>query len=684
MHRSMHLRLGIGAVLLLVVGGAQPAFAAVITVNTNADESNTDGDCSLREALISASNDGSTSSDDACTSGSGPDTINVPAAIFNLSNGPLVVESDVTLDGAGAASTVVDGGGTNLVIQAGSPGQVIRDMTIQNGAGNGTSGAGVRLIGPLTLNAVTITNNDVGAGGTGGGIFNPNVGVLTITNSLISGNVGTGIHNQGQLTITDSTVSQNTPSAGGDRGGIENVGTGNATIDGSAISGNSGPGITSLAPLTVTDSMISSNAAGPGGFGGGINILAPVTTVLNGVTVMDNTASSGGGGGISNETGDLAIADSTIAGNQAESAGGISNGGSMTIDRSTISGNDATAPPDQGFGGGITIGGGTSILRNTTISGNTATCCGGGIQIFSGAVTLISTTVSGNSSSTFTGGIQSGGTLNLGNTILANNNGGSGGFNDCASANPVNSSGYNLIEDLGGCNIMGETTGNKTGADPQLGPLSDNGGLTQTMAPTVGAPVIDAGCAFGLTTDQRGEQRPAEFPARANVGDGADIGAVEVQNAGSLLGGVCPPQPPGEGGDGPSSAPLASQAFGARTLVTLSLARRRIPATGPAEVAVRNQNGFGVSGRLSGRSLRRIATTSARRRIKLRARRFNVSAQSRRTVKLTLPRALRRVLRRRRSLALGVTASVRDPAGNTRTVTRRLVLKLRKKPGRGG
>jgi hypothetical protein len=62
-----------------------------------------------------------------------------------------------------------------------------------------------------------------------------------------------------------------------------------------------------------------------------------------------------------------------------------------------------------------------------------------------------------------------------------------------------------------------------------LGPLHDNGGPTETHALLPGSAAIDqipeADCVDGdgepLTTDQRGEPRPA--------GDGCDVGAFEVQ-----------------------------------------------------------------------------------------------------------------------------------------------------------
>lgn len=68
--------------------------------------------------------------------------------------------------------------------------------------------------------------------------------------------------------------------------------------------------------------------------------------------------------------------------------------------------------------------------------------------------------------------------------------------------------------------------------DPRLGPLARNGGLTETHALIPNSPAIDKGSSFGLTADQRGLIRPADLANYANAagGDGADIGALEVQN----------------------------------------------------------------------------------------------------------------------------------------------------------
>ena len=175
------------------------------------------------------------------------------------------------------------------------------------------------------------------------------------------------------------------------------------------------------------------------------------------------------------------------------------------------------------------------------------------------------------------------------------------------------------------------------------------------MTPSSASPVIDQGSAFGLATDQRGLQRPFDFGSIPNAGDASDIGAVELQ-------------PPG-------SEPSVL-AFGSRTLVTLNLAVRRIPRSGPIKVRVRNGNGFAVAGKLWGQTTKKVAA-SRLRRIRLKAKALSVAANARRTIQLGLPKPLRKLLARKRKLTVRLIAKVRDPARNSRTVKKRVTLRLR-------
>lgn len=132
----------------------------------------------------------------------------------------------------------------------------------------------------------------------------------------------------------------------------------------------------------------------------------------------------------------------------------------------------------------------------------------------------------------------------------------------------------------------------------------------------------------------------------------------------------------------PAAAPeTAAAAFGLDTKVTLLLAVSRISARGPVSVRVANANDFAISGRLSGRTIRKV-TGARKRRVTLKAKPFDLAAGSRRVVRLKLPKPLRRVLKRKRKLALRLTASVTDPAGTTRTVSKKVKPKLKPKRGK--
>ena len=143
-------------------------------------------------------------------------------------------------------------------------------------------------------------------------------------------------------------------------------------------------------------------------------------------------------------------------------------------------------------------------------------------------------------------------------------------------------------------------------------------------------------------------------------------------------------------GGGPSANPPAGDvtppagdgvnalSFGAKTLVTLRLAATRIPAQGPLNARVANANSFRITGALSARTTNR-ASRSRTLQIKVQARPFSVGAQAKKTVRLRLPRALRRLLSRSGKLSLLLIAKVKDPAGNTRSVKRNVAVKLKRK-----
>jgi hypothetical protein len=274
----------------------------------------------------------------------------------------------------------------------------------------------------------------------------------------------------------------------------------------------------------------------------GANLKLEDVTVEKGSGI--GTIASFRGGAIYNE-GVLTLMNSTIGGNRASvDGGGIFNTGTLTLINSTVSQNIAVIFS----GGGIFNSGGTATLINSTVSGNSIERRqGSGAAIYNtGTLNLLSVTITNNRTLTdndvcnCTGGIHNTGTANLKNSIIAKNSV-AHSVNSPDFNGVVSSASYTLIGESRTYSISGITNGvdgNQVGTqtnpiDPRLVPLANNGGATQTHALMTDSPAVDKGSNFDLNTDQRGLIRPVDlfnYPNATN-GDGADIGAFELQQA---------------------------------------------------------------------------------------------------------------------------------------------------------
>jgi len=503
------------------------------------------GNCTLRAAIQEANN---------CP---GPDTINLLAKTYTLTitgtgedaavTGDLDITDDLTITGAGAATTIIDGGGIDRVFHVVNAVPVTFDkVTIQNGFPGATSGGGVLAKGDLTITNSTIDNNSGSSccSGGGGGLYVS--GALTITNSTISNNFGYyggGVYVFGPLTITNSIISGNTSQEHG--GGVYAQGKPN-TITGSTFRGNTiteygghGGGLFLYVhdgTTTITNSTFSNNQAGYSlGVGGGVDSFWGTNAALNitGSTFTNNVAPQWGGGiAVEQNTTTLNITDSTIDGNSNGDGAGVYTIGPLTITRSTISNNSC----GNGCRGGGVYGGSTTTITNSTISGNRAdpwyygSSWGSGVYIPAGTTaTITNSTIYGNiigggSNGATGGGVAADGSLTITNSIVAGNTGYQG---NCDRAG-ITSGGYN-IEDTDDCGFSDPT--DQVNTDPLLGPLADNGGSTQTHALDPASPAIDAGddavCAAAPVNglDQRGVTRPQDGDGNGTAD--CDIGAVE-------------------------------------------------------------------------------------------------------------------------------------------------------------
>jgi hypothetical protein len=269
----MRIRTGVALAASVALAAAANAHAATFTV-TRLDDSapgTCDSDCSLREAVR------------AVDAGAGGDTIALPAGRFRLTiagaaedaaaAGDLDLTKSVTIQGAGARQTLIDGSGIDRVFDVASGvTALIADVTVTGGLVDG-DGGGIASAGTLTLLRDTIAGNEVTTVGNnpGGGVSSS--GIVTVTQSTISGNRaynGGGIAFSGLATIADSTI------AGNRAGGLGSNG------DGGGISGSGG------ASLTLTGSTVADNHAFNGaGSGGGIDV--PAVTLRNSI-VANNRA----------------------------------------------------------------------------------------------------------------------------------------------------------------------------------------------------------------------------------------------------------------------------------------------------------------------------------------------------------------------------------------------------------
>jgi len=348
---SFPIRLVLVFMLLAVALRIQPvpvAHAATINVNTTDDELNNDGDCSLREAIRAANTDAAV---DACPAGCGADTINLPAGTYNLTiagagedaalTGDLDITQNLTINGAGAATTVIDGGGLDRVFHALSGNVTFSNVTIRNGNVTG-NGAGIEYGsvgfsgGTLTIQNATISGNTATASGGGANIFSGcNSCTINITNSTFDGNStgddGGGFHvrsaNNVTVNITDSTFQNNTAS---DAGGALYLPLSSSTIN-------------------ITGSTFTGNTAGTGASGGAIT--GPNVNVWN-------------------------ITNSTFSGNTAGASGGAiaAANGTYNLNNLTITNNTADVAPGgfAGNGGGISASSWVTVnVKNTIVAGNT-------------------------------------------------------------------------------------------------------------------------------------------------------------------------------------------------------------------------------------------------------------------------------------------------------------------------
>lgn len=189
------------------------------------------------------------------------DTIVIPEGTFV---DQVVIDKDLTLEGAGARQTVIEGNRMFVPLTITSNATVVvRNLTIRKGK------TAIRNYGRLTIVESSIQENQSAYGG---GIWNGKNGALLIESSTISSNrvseKGGGIYNLGELTILNSTISGNRSTSrkdGNGGGGIYNLGAlslQNCTI--TANQGWVGGGVMNVAFAQARSTILAANIAEAG------------------------------------------------------------------------------------------------------------------------------------------------------------------------------------------------------------------------------------------------------------------------------------------------------------------------------------------------------------------------------------------------------------------------------------
>ncbi len=382
-------------------------------------------------------------------------------------------------------------------------------------------------------------NTSVSYGGDalGGGVYTGD-GTLTITQSSVSSNSAIGGSNigfsgvqggglcGGQTTVVNSNVNENSAIAGQDA---------NLESNGGSIDAEGG-GIVTYVELDLVQSSVSDNEV----------------VATNGWAWSPSGSASRAGGIF--DFGNLTLLQSTVSGNFAQAGSGYSaSQGDPNPSASAGDGGDGTS-------GGLFCGGITCQITDSTIAENLVEAGDGGSNAIDngpggdggtagdGAIfadsglTLLDSTVTGNAvvdghggsaGTGFTAGMSGkgyGGGMSafsdssygtLSDNSIVSENTVDGAFNDILG-NVASTSSNSLIGVGGG--LVNGTNGNQVGVDdPQLSPLGNYGGSTETMVPLPGSPAIDTGSnsliPSGLTVDQRGLPRIS--------GASVDIGATE-------------------------------------------------------------------------------------------------------------------------------------------------------------
>ncbi len=371
-------------------------------------------------------------------------------------NGNLGTAAGITLNGNGQRLFAVAGGGSltleNLTLSGG---------TASGGAGVSGGGGGAGLGGAVfvdgtsssfTADACTFVNNKAqgGAGGSGG----------KSTGGGGGGGMGSAAHfgvgggaNGGHPTTRHGNLGRGPGGVGGGGAGGSSSGGNFITVGWQGGFGGGGGAAVNTAGAGGFGGGGGGNffKGAAGGFGGGYAHTGQFHGSGRG-TIGAGGGGAGLGGAIFSNQGSVVLLDDTFASNMATGgAGGSPNGGA-----------------GQGLGGAVFVRNGTLTAVSDTFSRNTAQAGGAIYNLGDGKASAVSLT----------------------NSILANTSNAATDYQAATTTGgtTTNTGTNDLIMHQSGFSGSIVST-----ADPKLGPLTNNGGSTSTMALTTGSPAINAG-----------------------------------------------------------------------------------------------------------------------------------------------------------------------------------------------
>ena len=340
------------------------------------------GACTLRAAVQETN---ALPGGDAIVLPAGTYELAIPPLNQNLADvGDLDITDSLTITGAGAGATVVDGG----TPAAGAPVRVRGLDRIFELLADG---------GDIAFSGLTLS--DGYAAEYGGAIMNNSTARVTVADSTLTGNVadkaGAAIDNHlgGTVQVLDSTLSNNVSFESGSA--LNNQRDGLLRIANSTVSSNSAADIgldesvvgagaiannaelDARGTIEITESEVVDNAAGGSRSGAALSNDGAGTVTVD-RTIFSKNRSALDGGAIFNGAGEVTVTGSTFSENAGDNGGAIFSGakdGRLTVSGSTFSQNAAAA------GGGALASGGTGHLTvsDSTFSKNTAQGWGGAI-----------------------------------------------------------------------------------------------------------------------------------------------------------------------------------------------------------------------------------------------------------------------------------------------------------------